>query len=71
MSDWRRLTDPTPCRVAVDGRTLPGFVLAWRRRDDGWHAYVRWTAGIGAVHLGWFAGSAVLPGHDGDPAART
>ena len=31
----------------------PGQLEAWRRDDEGWRAYVRWSEGIGLQRLGW------------------
>lgn len=32
-----------PCYVLDDGERLPGYVLAWVRDVNGWHAVVRYS----------------------------
>jgi hypothetical protein len=39
--------------VERDGVWYPGFLDGWRRYDDGWMAYVRYTVDVGRQHVGW------------------
>jgi hypothetical protein len=40
----------------------PGWLEAWRRDDDGWLAYVRYSVGVGMQRLAWLAAERVSPG---------
>jgi hypothetical protein len=39
--------------VLVGGVWHDGTLEAWRRIEDRWSGYVRWSVGVGMRHLGW------------------
>lgn len=55
----RRACPPKPVQVERNDGWYPGELEAWRRGDDGWRAYVRYTAGLGLRHLEWVAAARV------------
>ena len=57
----RPVVPPKPVQVERDGAWCLGQLEAWRRDDDGWRAYVRYTAGVGLRHLEWVATESVKP----------
>jgi hypothetical protein len=51
-----------PVQVLVDGEWLDGWLEAVRRDDDGrWWGWVRWSVGVGLLHVGWFGEGAIGP----------
>lgn len=42
-----------PVEVLVDGSWWEGFLEHWRKLDDGWQGYVRWSQGTGAQYIRW------------------
>jgi hypothetical protein len=46
LLDHRSVTpgEEPPCEVLVDDTWHPGWVRAWFRREDGWHANVEYSA---------------------------
>lgn len=45
------LEPPKPCEVERDDIWYRGDLIAWRRRDDGWWAHVRYTVAPGEQYL--------------------
>jgi hypothetical protein len=52
---------PKPVYVRQREAWHQGHLEAWRRDDDGWRAYVRYSVGIGQQHLGWVVASSLRP----------
>jgi len=48
-------TAPIAVEVTVDGGSWPGHALGWR----GSRVYLRWSTGIGELHLGWLPATQV------------
>jgi hypothetical protein len=42
-----------PVQVNIDGAWYDGFLEHWRKRNDRWQGYVRWSQGIGAQYIRW------------------
>jgi hypothetical protein len=40
--------------VLVDGTWWPGNLEHWRRRDDRWEGWIRWSTGPGENRVDWF-----------------
>lgn len=38
-----------------------GYLEAWRRGEDGWRGYVRYSVGVGQQHLGWVPAPSLRP----------
>jgi len=46
---------PIAVEVTVDGGSWPGNALGWR----GSRVYLRWSTGVGELHLGWLPATQV------------
>lgn len=40
--------------VLVGGAWWPGVLEHWRRRDNSWQGWVRWSTGPGETRIGWY-----------------
>jgi hypothetical protein len=44
-----------------DERWYDGWLQAWRRGGNDWLAYVRYSVGVGMMHLEWVGAERVQP----------
>ncbi len=61
MPGVRHVSPSRAVLVRRDSQWYPGHVEAWRREDGAWLAFVRYSVGVGAVHLDWLDAAHLRP----------